>query len=285
MNTSSDTAAAAADAASATPSENAAAVDAAAQGQIDPPVEDLLPDPYAEVCWTLTGFDHHLSPDWVDGYMTALAVMSRPPPVEEFVPVMCGDAFDRAFADPISARQALDTLNGRRDAVRAELDLDALDRDPDTLRLDPWFLEVDEAHLQALRDEGLPDEAAWMLLPARQWSIGFLVATEDFEDAWAPPRDKDEAAYLQELLLTFEVLTLDPASKEFRQALKVLGHRETPDRDGLIGDALFSVQSLRLFWAINAPRGTPRRVEPTPGRNDPCPCGSGRKFKKCHGAG
>ncbi len=21
-----------------------------------------------------------------------------------------------------------------------------------------------------------------------------------------------------------------------------------------------------------------------PGRNDPCPCGSGKKFKKCHGA-
>ncbi|MGH7534043.1 MAG: SEC-C metal-binding domain-containing protein [Gemmatimonadales bacterium] len=21
------------------------------------------------------------------------------------------------------------------------------------------------------------------------------------------------------------------------------------------------------------------------GRNDPCPCGSGRKYKKCHGAG
>lgn len=21
------------------------------------------------------------------------------------------------------------------------------------------------------------------------------------------------------------------------------------------------------------------------GRNDPCPCGSGQKFKKCHGAG
>jgi preprotein translocase subunit SecA len=23
----------------------------------------------------------------------------------------------------------------------------------------------------------------------------------------------------------------------------------------------------------------------TVGRNDPCPCGSGKKFKKCHGAG
>jgi preprotein translocase subunit SecA len=27
-----------------------------------------------------------------------------------------------------------------------------------------------------------------------------------------------------------------------------------------------------------------RRAGKTPGRNDPCPCGSGKKFKKCHGA-
>jgi len=27
-----------------------------------------------------------------------------------------------------------------------------------------------------------------------------------------------------------------------------------------------------------------RRDQPKVGRNDPCPCGSGRKYKKCHGA-
>jgi preprotein translocase subunit SecA len=27
----------------------------------------------------------------------------------------------------------------------------------------------------------------------------------------------------------------------------------------------------------------PIRVEKTVGRNDPCPCGSGKKFKNCHG--
>jgi uncharacterized protein len=27
-----------------------------------------------------------------------------------------------------------------------------------------------------------------------------------------------------------------------------------------------------------------RRATPKVGRNDPCPCGSGRKFKQCHGA-
>ena len=28
---------------------------------------------------------------------------------------------------------------------------------------------------------------------------------------------------------------------------------------------------------------TVRRDEPKVGRNDPCPCGSGKKYKKCHG--
>jgi uncharacterized protein YecA (UPF0149 family) len=28
-----------------------------------------------------------------------------------------------------------------------------------------------------------------------------------------------------------------------------------------------------------------RREEPKIGRNDPCWCGSGKKYKKCHGAG
>jgi len=33
-----------------------------------------------------------------------------------------------------------------------------------------------------------------------------------------------------------------------------------------------------------APREAARRVEEKVGRNDPCPCGSGKKYKKCHGA-
>ena len=28
---------------------------------------------------------------------------------------------------------------------------------------------------------------------------------------------------------------------------------------------------------------TIRREEPKVGRNDPCPCGSGKKYKQCHG--
>ena len=35
---------------------------------------------------------------------------------------------------------------------------------------------------------------------------------------------------------------------------------------------------------IQLPRVTIRRDTPKVGRNDPCPCGSGKKFKQCHGA-
>jgi uncharacterized protein YecA (UPF0149 family) len=35
--------------------------------------------------------------------------------------------------------------------------------------------------------------------------------------------------------------------------------------------------------AAQAPR-VPAHAEPQAGRNDPCPCGSGKKYKKCHGA-
>ena len=33
-----------------------------------------------------------------------------------------------------------------------------------------------------------------------------------------------------------------------------------------------------------ANKGQPVRVEQKVGRNDPCPCGSGKKYKKCCGA-
>ena len=37
--------------------------------------------------------------------------------------------------------------------------------------------------------------------------------------------------------------------------------------------------------AGQAERGAPAATqEPKVGRNDPCPCGSGKKYKKCHGA-
>lgn len=43
------------------------------------------------------------------------------------------------------------------------------------------------------------------------------------------------------------------------------------------------VQALYNFWRNKRVGGPVKRAEPKSGRNDPCPCGSGRKFKQCCG--
>ena len=44
------------------------------------------------------------------------------------------------------------------------------------------------------------------------------------------------------------------------------------------------VQTLYNFWRNKRAGGTVQREEPKVGRNDPCPCGSGKKFKQCCGS-
>ncbi len=41
------------------------------------------------------------------------------------------------------------------------------------------------------------------------------------------------------------------------------------------------VQSLYNFWRAKRGGATVQHSEPKAGRNDPCPCGSGKKFKQC----
>ena len=49
--------------------------------------------------------------------------------------------------------------------------------------------------------------------------------------------------------------------------------------------ALFAREEGRWVYTgqLGGPGKTVRRETPKVGRNDPCPCGSGKKFKQCHG--
>jgi SEC-C motif-containing protein len=40
----------------------------------------------------------------------------------------------------------------------------------------------------------------------------------------------------------------------------------------------------RWYYVDGTATAEPARRAATPGRNDPCPCGSGMKYKRCHGA-
>jgi uncharacterized protein len=48
--------------------------------------------------------------------------------------------------------------------------------------------------------------------------------------------------------------------------------------------AVWAVYDMRDLWRSLGPRAEPARKDDKPGRNDICFCGSGKKYKKCHGA-
>jgi preprotein translocase subunit SecA len=48
-------------------------------------------------------------------------------------------------------------------------------------------------------------------------------------------------------------------------------------------DGGMAATATALAEPIDEVVNTPVRVEKTPGRNEPCYCGSGKKYKQCHG--
>jgi uncharacterized protein len=224
------------------------------------------------VCTRLSGFDRKLGTEWIDGFLTALIAGPRAVPEEEWLPAMCGDAFERTFADPDDVAQAVKALHRRRRQIATELDPEQLDRDADRLRLRPVLMMPDE--------EGPPAQPT-----GTDWAAGFDAATQAFAADWTLPAKgvgADDASYFGACLRQVAALTLQ--DEALQQHLRSTYAGQTLTRDDLVDEACFAVQELRLFWLDHAPKPEPRRVEATPGRNDPCPCGSGKKYKKCHGA-
>ena len=112
------------------------------------------------------------------------------------------------------------------------------------------------------------------------------------------PDDEDDflyADYVIEQLLDVQMGSARPT--EIIEVASELGVFETTDdAEGVLGRIMAMVNALPDWWnngwsldaiqeratgrkVFRNPDGTPMKV----GRNDPCPCGSGKKYKRCHG--
>jgi uncharacterized protein len=217
-------------------------------------------------CQRLAGFCQGLDLEWVDGFLTAVAAAPRRPATDEWLGALAGDDFARCFADPPDHAQAVASLEARLAVLRRQLDAEALYDEPNRLRLAPLLLEAVPGEVEA----------------GAVWAHGFLAAVETFAQDWPPPDDDtDDGRQAINALAAITALTLDPEPLAADLARRRAGW--APTRDELIDDACWAVQDLRCHAIDHAPRPATIRLAPQPGRNDPCPCGSGRKFKKCCG--
>lgn len=238
------------------------------------------------LCRRLAGFDDRVSLEWLDGYMTALLAGPRRLTLDEWLPVVAEGVFERACGDPASAAEAGAVIQARWDVLADQLDPEKILDDTDVLRLAPLMVELTEEDKQRLVAEGhvKTEELHLLEQTGEVWAAGFMEATLDFPQDW-PEADMDteDGQFYDESLTRIAALTYDD-EEELKELFDDLYDGEQLSRDELIHEALYAAQDLRLYWLDHAPKPPPRRVDALPGRNDPCPCGSGKKFKKCHGA-
>ncbi len=238
------------------------------------------------------------TPQWefCEGFMAALACCRRSIPEAEFLPVLLdaevdADAADGAtpgvhpFADAAQKAAFMALWTRRWQEV-----VTALDTPTDNIGGDeayhPEVLDVRGAVAKLAPEEraGMADDP----LPAygQVWALGFMFAVENWPDEWQPPRDKEAAKLLDESLAAMVDMTENDTGKPVVSVFDDDGPPSvSEERIAAFADAIWAAYDLREMWRSIGPRVETVHKAPTPGRNDPCHCGSGKKYKKCHGAG
>ena len=197
----------------------------------------------------------------LDGFLTGIAIGPELVLPSEWLPLVWGGEAPE-FADENEANAILGAIMGRYNEILRQIDHD---------EFDPIFW--------AARDG---------TLIAADWAEGFLQAIMLRMDAWDRLLKSKRDG---QLLLPILALCGDENGESLLDI--------TPDEeDRLMEEAAefipACVTAIAAYWrgkgpkqiSMPLPSGSstkPARTSTKVGRNDPCPCGSGKKFKKCCG--
>jgi uncharacterized protein len=122
--------------------------------------------------------------------------------------------------------------------------------------------------------------------PANDWAKGFLRGLDLRKREWAPLLDDEEhVGMLVPIFALAHEHDPDPQMRPYSEPVSA------EMREKLIVGAAAGVMKIYRYFTMERPVATNwsgdsttyRRIEPKVGRNEPCPCGSGQKFKKCCG--
>ena len=239
------------------------------------------------------------TPQWefCEGFMAAVICMRRPMTEDEVLAALLGtpmtgelpDTESGSFLDATQRERFLTLWNLRWQEVATSLDSEVTSLEDDRC-YHPEVMDIRGAVAEMPPEEqakfkgDINDE----LLPAfaQVWALGFMFAVEYWPEEWATPRDKDAAKWLNDALEAIVAMTEDDTAKPEVSPFSEDGAPSTSiARLNAFGEAIWAVYDLRELWKTIGPRVETVRAVVTPGRNDVCHCGSGKKYKKCHGAG
>lgn len=162
------------------------------------------------------------------------------------------------------------------------------------VKLDPQAAEEAAFPLLAfpedVPDEDSPDLDTYDYPVGADWAAGFLLGASLRSEQWDDRMEQSEElaqdfADLESLLVEDDEDDVEPEeSGEVNgkpATTKLLGFRE---RMAILGEIPYLLHDMHQWRAQeNLPENRPAKREEKPDRNALCPCGSGKKFKKCCG--
>ncbi len=227
-----------------------------------------------------------MSLEVLDGFLSALVVGPELVMPGEYLPEIWGEVPE--WQEMAQAQQALALVmrlwNHIAWRVRQPIEED-LDADEQSFLLPPFGLpELPEG---ATPDEEADDYDPLADVPddfpfAAGWANGFLHGMSLRQAQWDAWLEQDEHFFEDfELLVELSVISPEHRHEMDLPEGEAMGLEERISAAMGIPDMLQQMNLQRL----ESMHPQPIRRAPEPGRNDPCPCGSGKKFKKCCGDG
>jgi uncharacterized protein len=205
----------------------------------------------------------------LDGYLVGVLVQPRVIGAEEWLPPVF-DLEGMALPPDTDAQwlgRCRTLIERRHQALNAAMSEDGW--------FDPLIVDTDREP-PVSEYEAVQSPVSRALLP---WVAGFHWAQERFPELG----DSDEEAVHSALARLYRHLPAD--TDQDREIVAVLDREQplTTLDQGIEDLVLAAVDLWDLTHRQRFHVQTLQRDGPKVGRNDPCPCGSGKKFKQCHG--
>jgi len=199
--------------------------------------------------------DSTLPLDAVQGLLCAVVSAPAPVPPSRWLPAVLGE--EHQFASDDEARDITALLMGLHNDVARQLN------------------EGEGFDFILYGGEGEDHESIAI------WCEGYLQGVGLAEPGWDEGTESED---LDEMLFPF--LMLSGHWKEIAEENGELP-MDSAEEEKVLAELRLSladdVLANRQYWFTRAIPDTVRRSTPKVGRNDPCPCGSGKKFKNCCG--
>lgn len=210
--------------------------------------------------------DETLTIEGLDGYLTAMAIGPSTVPPSYWLPGIWGPTAEHSpeFKTRDQAQHILGLILRMMNDI-----VSSVENDPDGFEPVFGFSSTDDDDREYIDGEA--------------WALGFMQGFTLVRADWQTLSDSEQG---REWLRPIHLMGALDLTDEEEQLV------DTPQqREALTKQIPASIAAIYRFWLPHrlatderTAEGTIHRTDPKVGRNDPCPCGSGKKFKKCCGA-